>query len=91
MDCFAHIENVTMIFTDSYVLGVHFGKRKKLKSSQLFRSLKHGLWVSLLHPAFSGQCVDYLLGNLESKLISLGVTPIISSWSPLLTCQRIRF
>jgi hypothetical protein len=31
--------------------------------------MKHSLWVSCLHPTFSGLRVDYVLGNLESKLM----------------------
>jgi hypothetical protein len=38
-------------------------KKEKLTSSY------HSLWASLLHPTFSGLCVDYMLCNLESKLM----------------------
>ncbi len=35
----------------------------------LIGSFRRGLWVSLLHPAFLGHRVDYVLGNLESESI----------------------
>jgi hypothetical protein len=52
------------------------GKKRRLhivvrkggeKSPMNLRCCDHGLWVSCLHPAFSGLRVDYMLGNLESK------------------------